>query len=267
MSQPWNLSATNYATVKERHYEVAVLPIGATEPHNLHLPYGNDSLMALHIGERICETAWQRGAKVMLLPTIPYGTQTNQREFPFSMNVNPSTMYRLVTDLVESLCYQGIHKILLLNSHGGNEFKGWLREMFGKTEAQLFLCDWFRMFVVQGGKRDEDIFEEPDDHAGEMETSIALALYPELVGRRENGSLLADDGVKASTRFEAVRRGWVSVSRAWHLLTTNTGAGNPHKASAEKGEKALAIIVERLSRFLVELSDAPLDERFPFEQT
>ena len=260
MTHPWNLEKTNYATVKGQHYEVAVLPIGATEPHNLHLPYGNDSLMATGISERICEAAWQRGAKVMLLPTIPYGTETNQREFPFSMNVNPSTMYRLVTDLVESLCYQGIKKIVLLNSHGGNEFKGYLREMFGKTESRLFLCDWFRIF----GDLYKEIFEEPDDHAGEMETSVSLVLFPELVARDENGQLLADDGVKTPTRFDAVNRGWVSMTRAWHLLTTNAGAGYPHKATADKGDKVLAVIVERLSQFLVELSDSPLDERFPF---
>ena len=260
MSHTWNLEKTNYATVKKHDYEVAVLPIGATEPHNLHLPYGNDSLMGKFIGERICEAAWQRGAKVMLLPTIPYGTQTNQREFPFSMNVNPSTMYRLVTDLVESLSYQGVKKIVLLNSHGGNEFKGYLREMFGKTEARLFLCSWFRVF----GDLYQEIFEEPDDHAGEMETSVALALFPELVVQDENGRLIADDGAMTPTRFEAVNRGWINVTRAWHLLTTNTGAGNPHKATAEKGEKVLAVIVERLSQFLVELSDSTLDKRFPF---
>ena len=196
----------------------------------------------------------------MLLPTIPYGTQTNQREFPFSMSVNPSTMYRLVTDLVESLCYRGVKKIVLLNSHGGNEFKGYLREMFGKTESRLFLCDWFRLF----GDLYDGIFEEPDDHAGEMETSIALALYPELIARDDQGQLLADDGKKTPTRFEAVNRGWVGVTRDWHLLTTNTGAGNPHKATAEKGEKVLAVIVERVSQFLVELSVSPLDARFPF---
>ena len=260
MTQPWNLSNTTYATVKQQRYEVAVLPIGATEPHNLHLPYGTDALMGTGIGERVCEAAWQRGAKVMLLPTIPYGTETNQREFPFSMNVNPSTMYRLVTDLVESLVYQGVKKIVLLNSHGGNEFKGYLREMFGKSEARLFLCDWYKLF---GDKYDE-IFEVPDDHGGEMETSIALALFSELVARDENGQLLADNGDKTPTRFEAVNRGWVSVTRAWHLLTTNAGAGNPHKATAEKGEKVLALIVERIAQFLVELSDSPLDERFPF---
>ncbi|MDR1494210.1 MAG: creatininase family protein [Planctomycetaceae bacterium] len=259
-NQIWNLAKTNYAAVKSQKFEVAVLPIGATEPHNLHLPYSTDTLLGIGIGERICETAWNRGAKAALLPAIPYGTETNQRGFPFSMNVNPSTMYRLIADLTESLAYQGIRKIVLLNSHGGNDFKGYLREMYGKSSAKLFLCDWFKIFndVYQ------EIFEEPDDHAGEMETSIALALFPELVARDADGKLLADDGRKQPTRFEAINRGWVSVTREWRLLTTNTGAGYPHKATAEKGEKVLAVIVERIASFLKELSDSPLDERFPF---
>ncbi|HIE95422.1 MAG TPA: creatininase family protein, partial [Fuerstia sp.] len=58
--------------------------------------------------------------------------------------------------------------------------------------------------------------------------------------------------------------GWVSITRAWHLLTTNTGSGNPHPATAEKGERLMQVIVDRLSAFLVELAESPIDERFPF---
>ncbi len=61
-----------------------------------------------------------------------------------------------------------------------------------------------------------------------------------------------------------MNRGWVSITRPWHLLTTNTGAGNPHAASAEKGLRMMDELVARLSTFLVELSASPLDERFPF---
>ncbi len=68
----------------------------------------------------------------------------------------------------------------------------------------------------------------------------------------------------AATRFQAVNRGWVSITRPWHLLTTNTGAGNPHPATAEKGRRMMEILVERLSGFLVELSQAELNERFPY---
>src|SRR4030042_3587804 len=85
---PWKLSHTNYGTVKQHQYEVAVLPLGATEPHNLHLPYGMDTIEADLIGEKICEAAWDRGAKVVLLPTVPYGTHTNQMEFPTGMTLH-----------------------------------------------------------------------------------------------------------------------------------------------------------------------------------
>jgi creatinine amidohydrolase len=257
---PWLLAETNYAVVKLQRYEVAVLPLGATEPHNLHLPYGTDLFEANAIGRNVCEAAWNRGAKVILLPTIPYGTETNQREFPLSMNLNPSTLARVIEDLVDSLVNSGVRKVLLLNAHGGNDLKPILRELFGRSPAKLFLCNFYTVFSDVY----KDIFERPDDHAGEMETSLALAYFPELVARTPDGKLTADDGDKAATRFDAVNKGWVSITRPWHLLTTNSGAGNPHAASAEKGRRAMEVLVERISGFLVELSAAPIDERFPY---
>lgn len=258
--RPWKLAEVNYAYVKENPYRVAVLPLGATEPHNLHLPYGTDVFEADIVGEKICDEAHRRGAKVVLLPTIPYGTETNQREFPLAMNVNPSTLGLVVRDLVESLIRHDVRKIVLLNSHGGNDLKPLLRELYGAVDAHLFLCNWYRVLADV----EKQIFADPGDHGGEMETAFALAYFPHLVARREDGTLLADEGALRSTRFEAVNRGWVSITRPWHLLTTNTGAGNPHPATAGKGERMMALLVERLAGFLVELSAADLDERFPY---
>jgi creatinine amidohydrolase len=258
--RPYILAETNYGYTKDHPYEVAVLPLGATEPHNLHLPYATDTLESVAIGERICAAAHERGARVVLLPTIPYGTETNQRAFPLSMNVNPSTLFAVVTDLVDSLAASGIQKIVLLNCHGGNDLKALVRELYGKSPARLFLCNFYT--VLSDVYR--DIFQEPDDHAGEMETSLALAYFPELVARREDGTLAADDGQKATPRFDAVERGWVSITRPWHLLTTNTGVGNPHAASADKGRRYMELLVQRLADFLVDLSAAKVDERFPF---
>ena len=93
---------------------------------------------------------------------------------------------------------------------------------------------------------------------------MALAYCPELVARNPDGTLAADEGRAAETRFEAVNRGWVTITRPWHLLTTNTGAGNPHAATAEKGRRLIEVLVERLAQFLVELSAAEIDERFPY---
>jgi creatinine amidohydrolase len=258
--RPWKLAETNYGRVKELDYEVAVLPLGATEPHNLHLPYASDTLEGGAIGEAICEAAWRRGAKVLLLPTIPYGTQTNQMRFPFAMNLNPSTLQQVIADLVESLVRSGVLKIVLLNSHGGNDLKPVLRELYGRTAATLFLCNWYTIFEDVY----HDLFQERDDHAGEVETSLALACWPELVARRDDGTLAADEGRTARTRFEAVNRGWVSITRPWHLLTTNAGVGSPHAATPEKGRRLMELLVERLAGFLVELSAAELDDRFPY---
>jgi creatinine amidohydrolase len=260
MTRPWKLAETNYAYVKEHPFEVAVLPLGATEPHNLHLPYGTDCFEADTVGEQICGAAHDRGAKIVLLPTIPYGTETNQMAFPLAMNVNPSTLQAVIRDLVDSLVGHGIRKIVLLNSHGGNDLKSVLRELYGKTTAHLFLCNWYAALAdVQ-----REVFSHPDDHAGEMETSFALAYFPHLVAHNADGSLAADEGTTRPTRFEAINRGWVSITRPWHLLTTNSGAGNPHAATAEKGRLLVKHVVDRLAGFLVELSAAPLDERFPF---
>ncbi len=258
--RPWILAETNYAYVKDHAYEVAVLPLGATEPHNLHLPYATDTYQCDVVGERICGEAHRRGAKVVLLPTVPYGTETNQMAFPLAMNVNPSTLFAVVRDLVGALVHHGIHKIVLLNGHGGNELKALLRELFDKSPARLFLCNWYQV----AADAYPEIFVDAGDHAGEMETAMMLAYRPHLVVKNADGTLHADDGAVPPTRFEAINRGWVSITRPWHLLTTNSGVGDPHPATAEKSERMMEIVVERLATFLTELSAAPLDERFPY---
>lgn len=255
----WNLAELNYGTVKGADFQVAVLPLGATEPHNLHLPYATDVFEATIVGEQLCAAAYAEGAKVVLLPTIPFGVETNMRKLPLAINVNPETLNRYVRDVVMSLRNSGIEKIVLLNSHGGNEFKPLLRELAGDG-IQVFLIDWFRVL----NDVYHTIFEQKEDHAGEMETSFALAYFPHLVRHNADGSLAADDGATRPTVFDAVNRGWVSMTRPWHLLTTNSGSGNPHAATAEKGQRCMALLVERLAGFLVELSDTTVDEHFPY---
>ena len=259
--RPYILAETNFTQVKDCEYTVAVLPMGATEPHNLHLPYGTDTFQAEAIGSRVCEAAWKAGAKGVMLPAIPYGTKTNQRHCRLSMNVNPSTLGQIIRDLVDSLRGHGIHKLVILNSHGGNEFKPLLRELNGQTPVRIFLCDWFRGI---SGDVQKEIFEEAGDHAGEMETALGLAYFDEFVLKNDAGDIVADDGAVTPSRFDAINNGWVSITRDWHLLTTNTGSGNPHPATAEKGRQLMSVIVERLATFLVDLADSDVDERFPF---
>src|SRR5919109_4786810 len=223
----WILAEQNHAAIRSQKWQVAVLPFGATEPHNLHMPYGTDNYQVEVIGARACERAYTAGARVLLLPTMPYGVNTNHLKVPGALacSVTPTTLLALLTDLVESLERQGLRKLVLLNGHGGNELKPLTRELHHRTSVFLCVCDWYRM----AADLYPQIFDRPGEHADEVETSLGLAFFPDLV-RLE----LADEGAARPSRFEAINRGWVSITRPWHLLTTNTGLGNPRAASADK---------------------------------
>src|SRR6266542_2848443 len=253
----WNLAEQNHDFIRSQKWEVAVLPFGATEPHNLHMPYATDNFQLEVIGNRACERAYRAGAKVLLLPTIPYGVNTNHLKIPggLACSLTPTTLLRVLADLVDAMERQGVRKMVLLNGHGGNELKPLMRELHHKSRVFLCLCDWYRLAADVR----PEIFAKPGEHADEMETSLGLAFFPKLL-RPE----LADAGAARPTRFEAINRGWVSITRPWHLVTTNTGLGDPSAATADKGRRLMEVVVERLGRFLVQLSAAEMDETFPY---
>ncbi len=259
-STRWRLEDLTLNDARRLDWQVAVLPMGATEPHNLHLPYGTDTIEAGELASRCCGQAWELGGRPVQLPTIPYGTETNLQRFPLAINLQPSTLFLMLRDVVEAVEASGIFKLLIFNSHGGNDFKPFLREIYGRTKVQIFLCNWYQMI------RDEaqHICQHADDHAGEMETSLILSFRPDLVRRNAAGELSADAGDRRELRFEALKEGWVSLTRPWHLLTTNSGSGNPHQATADKGVQLTDAIVARVAPFLAQLSQAELDETFPF---
>lgn len=251
----WKLAEVRYNLVRTRHYEVAVLPIGATEPHGLHMAYGTDNFEVESLADAACERAHALGAKVILLPTLPYGVDTNQMAFPLAMNVNPSTLTALITDIVRSLEHHHIPKLILLNGHGGNNFNWVLRELYGQTRLFLTWVDGWN--IAQ--KEREALFTHPGDHADEMETSWMLHLRPDLVFLEE-----CDDGAVKTPRLQAMQEGWAWFVRPWERLTQNSGVGDPRQASAAKGEQFLTASAERLAQFIKELSDAEIDATFPY---
>ncbi len=260
-TRPWMLAEANLAEVRTADFQVAVLPMGATEPHNLHLPYGTDSIEATQLASACCQKAFELGGHIVQLPTIPYGTETNMQSFPLAMNLLPSTISLVLRDLVHSVEASGIYKLVIFNSHGGNDFKPFLREIALQTKVHIFLCNWYQMIRDAA----DVICQHPDDHAGEMETSLIMHFRPELVARTNSGELQADAGERRPLRFEALKKGWVTLSRPWHLLTTNSGSGNPHFATAEKGRQLTEEVIARVGPFLAELSASELDSLFPFE--
>ncbi|HJQ19236.1 MAG TPA: creatininase family protein, partial [Gemmatimonadaceae bacterium] len=90
------LAETNWKTTRETKYTVAILPWGATEAHNYHLPYGTDNVLSESVATRAAEQAWQRGARVIVLPTVPFGVNTTQLDIKLVINMNPSTQAALL---------------------------------------------------------------------------------------------------------------------------------------------------------------------------
>lgn len=244
--RPYVLAENNWSVIKDSHFDLAVLPWGATEAHNYHLPYATDILEAEAISAESARIAWERGAKVIVLPTIPFGVNTGQADIKLDINMNPSTQFMVLRDIVEVLNRQGILKLVILNSHGGNDFKPMIREL-GLKFPKMFICscDWFRALDQR------QFFENKDDHAGEMETSLLLHLKPEWVEFDKAG-----DGVAKKFKFEAMQEGWAWAERKWSRVTKDTGVGNPKKASAQKGQKYFFAVTEKVGNFLFDLANS-----------
>lgn len=251
----WMLSEITYGSARDFPYEVAVLPVGATEAHGRHLPYATDTLQVEAVAERACGLATEAGAQVLLLPAMPYGVNENTLGFPWTISLKPTTLFRVVSDVVSSVEEHGIPKFVLLNGHGGNEFKPLLRELCRETSVHLFLVDWWNA----APEAHRATFVKPGEHADEMETSMLLHLCPDRVQMDDAGR-----GVTHPSRLEAVNDGLAWIARPWHLLTEDSGVGDPSLATAEKGAAFLEASARKLSSFLVALSEAEVDETFPY---
>lgn len=243
------IAETNWKHVRDIKYEVAVLPWGATEAHNWHLPYGTDSYQNEAFCAQAGGMAWERGAKVGILPNIPFGVQTGQSDIPFCINMNPSTQLMVLNDIVASLAGVGISKLVVFNGHGGNDFKQMLRELQAKW-PEMFLSTVFWANINDGA----DIFEVPGDHADEKETSMMLHLHPDLVLPRKDWG----DGKTRAWRLQAAREKWAWAQRSWTQVTDDTGSGDPQLATAEKGERYMRRLTEMFAGYLVELAAADI---------
>ena len=250
--RPYILAETTWGTVKGTRYDVAILPWGATEAHNHHLPYGADNLQSERVAERAAERAWKAGARVVVLPTVPFGVNTTQLDIPLTLSVNPSTQLTILRDLVGDLDHQGIHKLLIVNGHGGNDFKQIIRELQPATRVFLCMINWYSAVDVT-----RFAFEH-GDHAGDAETSAMLHLAPEMVRPLDE----AGQGRARPWKLRGLREGWAWAPRRWTQVTDDTGIGNPRKATAAKGEAYVTAAVDRIASFLVELAAADANDLY-----
>lgn len=242
--RPYILAETNWSALKNETVELAILPWGATEAHNFHLPYSTDYIEAEMIAAESAKLAWDNGARVILLPTVPFGVNTGQRDIYLDININPSTQFAILSDIIDVLNHQKIFKLLILNSHGGNDFKPLVREL-GVKYPGMFICisNWYQALDKK------EYFDNPGEHADEMETSLMMHLRPDLVLPHKKWG----EGKEKKHKIKAFYEGWVWAERKWPEITKDTGIGNPKLATAEKGEKYFTDLTQKISKLLCEL--------------
>ena len=243
-----DLSASTYGQVKGTTYDIAILPWGATEPHNQHLPYLTDAILSHDVAVDAARLAWEKGGvRAMVLPPVMMGAQNpRQHELQFCIHYRQRTQEAILRDIVESLYHQGLRRMLIVNGHGGNSFKGFIRDLAIDYPDMLILAsEWFTVCPAR------DFFDQPGDHADELETSVMLHYHPELV-RME----LAGEGRAHAFALPSLRQKTAWLPRNWNLVTKDTGIGNPLLATAEKGARFAQAVAERYAQLLAELKGA-----------
>lgn len=245
-----DLSASCFGAVKDVTYNLAILPWGATEPHNLHLPYLTDCILSHDIAVDAANiTREQSGIHCMVLPPVFAGSQNpGQRDLLFCIHYRYETQKAILTDIVASLSNQGLKKLVIVNGHGGNNFKNMIRDLaVDYPDFLIATTEWYTIIPPNG------YFEEKDDHAGELETSVMMYYHPEWVDLS-----MAGEGKAQTFALSSLNEKIAWVPRNWTKITTDTGIGNPRKATAEKGRRYATAVCEKLSRLFTELGSREL---------
>ena len=245
-----DLSTTDYGTVRSQNYHLAVLPWGATEPHNLHLPYLTDCILSHDVALDAAKLASERfGVSCMVLPPVTFGSQNpGQRELPFCIHARYETQKAILTDIVASLHHQGMRKLVIVNGHGGNNFKNMIRDLAVDYPDMLIAAsEWFAVC------NPSDFFEQPGEHADEIETSVMMHYHPEWVNLDNAG---AGESKPFASRSLNEKVAW--IPRHWLKVTTDTGIGNPSKSTAEKGARFAAAAAEKYAALFNDLANGDI---------
>ena len=233
---------------------VVVLPLGSTEPHGPHLPYGTDTFQVTEVCRGGVIGANAKGARALLYPALPITNNVNFRKFPFACRIGVRTLMSVIVDIVTQCKEDGVMKVVIVNGHGGNTgaIPAALREIAG-MDGMPFVC------AVDGllGPDFKSPIEHPSDHAGEDETSRMMHLRSDLV-RPEKFK----NNPFGKLRIAALKR--ANFVRPWHLYLPVSAGGETRTSTALKGRALHAEMSKNLAELLVELSKAKLDARFPY---
>lgn len=251
------LYTTSLTEIKKKPIDLVLLPWGSTEPHNLHLPYGTDTILSNDIAKEAVRKARLKGVHAMILPAIPLGSQNpGQTDELLCIHARYETQKAILADIVASLNRQQFRKLILINGHGGNNFKNMVRDLaVDFPSITIIVVDWFAI------EPQSPYFKHRDEHAGEMETSVMMHFHPEWVLPLEQ----AGEGIEHPFAIASLNQkiGW--TPRHWDFVTTDTGIGNPKLATAEKGQHYVDAVTDKIATLLVELANneiyLPLTEK------
>lgn len=256
-SRPFVLHEATYRQTLELKPAVAVLPWGATEAHNWHLPHGTDTIEATELAIHAAEQACLRGAACIVLPAIPFGNNNTQLTQTATITMRGSTQQLVLHDVCDSLVKQNINKLVLLNFHGGNDFKSMIRDVMLDHPIFIVLVNGYHLAV---NELSSTLSDPRTGHADEFETSLMLHIAPQWVAPMTE----AGAGEVMPSQLPALSStpgAW--CPRDWATLSPDTGDGNPRDATASKGAQLFSIMVKRFSKLLIELADAR-EGQFPF---
>jgi creatinine amidohydrolase len=244
---------------------IAVLPLAAIEQHGPHLPLNVDATLV----EGVVAAALPHlpsDLPVLFLPTQPIGLSPEHARFAGTLTLKAETVIRLWTELAESVARSGVKKLVLFNSHGGQV--GLLdvvaRDLRARLDMLVYSVNWFNLPLVgENGESVSDLFSAQEHrfgiHAGEMETSMMLALKPEQVDMVQAQNFHSTSQDRAG-KFSLLGDGR-SAKLGWQMQDYNPqgAVGNAAAATAEKGRTLLGAAGRSLAQVLAEMDQLPAD--------
>jgi creatinine amidohydrolase len=228
----YDLSDGDFRTRLEQT-QSAIIPVGSLEQHGQHLPVSTDCLIAEHISKEVA-----RRLEYFVFPIVPYGVSFEHAPM-FNISVHDSTLSNILCDICISIAHLGIKKIVIINGHYGN--MGVLQYVSQNTftkmppDSAVYVINYW------------SLMKEKFDHAGEVETSIMLAVNPTLVKMDK-----AEASGKILMKSKEAYRSMTCRPASFPELTGNGVWGDPKLASAEKGRELLCEISENVLRTIRE---------------